>query len=105
QASRSAIGAPEAVAVGPAGAEGKPAIEHDQIIPAGLPTERSPQVDVVKVDQVEAGTVPRPEADEKVGRVQIFMDNARIMEPRHEFAQCCGQERAQARLSLEVKPG
>src|SRR5262249_55395302 len=58
-----AIGTPKTIAIGSTGTERKPAVEHHEVVPACAPIQWLPQSDIVQVDQVQAGTVARSQAN------------------------------------------
>src|SRR5438128_10377375 len=64
-----AIGTQEAQTIGPAGAQDKPAVQHDKIVPAGFRLERAAEAHRVQVDQEKLRLVFDIEAKPQIAGV------------------------------------
>ena len=84
---RLVIALPEAQPIGSAGAQAEPAVEDDQVVPAGGPVQRPAQVDRVQVDQVQHDFVVLGPSKKEIAGVQVGVSNAGLVQMGHKSAQ------------------
>ncbi len=87
QAAGLEIGSPKTQAIGPAGTRHKPPCQQHEVGAAAGPIQTGAQAHGMQVDEEQPGLVVGRQLHQNVGRVQIVVANACIMEPGHELAQ------------------